>query len=186
MSKSRASKLASSGRSPVTVDDLNEARRGVERLLLSKHFPREWIERHIPDLMDQALVDFSARLAAGQEDRTVGLLVVIAYRRATKTLDTQIKGPAFVSTELIFHLVDEVHPTPEEETIEKYRRERVAQAMSHLPERERQLMTLVYFEGMSIREAGRQLGLTKSTVDRHHRAACNRLEKLLDRGLTDL
>ncbi|HXR59981.1 MAG TPA: hypothetical protein VN732_01515 [Solirubrobacterales bacterium] len=54
-------------------------------LLHAKRFPREWIERHVPDVMAQARSDFAVRLAAGKEDDTVNLLVVIAYRRAVKS-----------------------------------------------------------------------------------------------------
>jgi DNA-directed RNA polymerase specialized sigma24 family protein len=56
-------------------------------------------------------------------------------------------------------------------------------AMSHLPEWERVLLTLCYYDGMSIREAGRQVGWGKSTADRHHRAGLERMKELLDPSL---
>ena len=142
----------------VTDQQLHEAEEGLVRLLHAKRFPREWIERHVPEAMAQARTDFAVRLAAGREDETVNLLVVIGYRRALKLLSSQTSRPATTSLETIFHLADESTPTPEEEAIEHDREERVAKAMSHLPERERMLMALVYFEGMSIRAAGRRLG----------------------------
>lgn len=170
-------------RHEVTDEQLREAEKGLVRLLHKKRFPREWIERNVPDVMAQASTDFAARLAAGKEDDTVNLLVVIGYRRAVKVLDAQLSHPSTTSIETVFHLADESTPTPEEEAIEHDREERVVKAMAHLPERERKLMALVYFDGKSVRDAGRRLGWGKSSADRHHRAALEKLHELLDRSL---
>lgn len=55
--------------------------------------------------------------------------------------------------------------------------------MSLLPERERMLLTLCYYDGMSIRAAGQQAGWGKSAADRHHRAALEKLTALLNPSL---
>lgn len=167
----------------VSERQLLEAERGLIRLLHAKRFPRDWIERHAPEAMARARTDLAARIAAGKEnDDVVNLLVVIAYRRALKVLRSEKSAPT-TSIETVFHLADEATPTPEQEAIERDRQERVVKALSHLPERERALLALVYFEGMSIRAAGRRLGWGKSAVDRHHRAALDRLHAMLDRSL---
>jgi RNA polymerase sigma factor (sigma-70 family) len=158
---------------------LQEAREGLVRLLHKKRFPREWIERHVPDAMGQAQMDLAARLAAGKEDDTVNLLVVIAYRRAVKMLRAQLAKPT-ASIETVFHLTDESSPSPEEEAIRHERQERLMKAMGHLPEQERELLTLRYYDSMSIREAGRLVGWGKSAADRHHHAALKKLKALLD------
>jgi RNA polymerase sigma factor (sigma-70 family) len=170
-------------RQAVTAEELREAEKGLVRLLHAKRFPREWIERNVPDVMAQARTDFAARLAAGKKDETVNLLVVIGYRRAVKVLDAQLAAPSTTSIETVFHLADESAPTPEEEVIEHDREERVVKAMAHLPDRERKLMALIYFDGRSVRDAGRRLGWGKSSADRHHRAALEKLHELLDRSL---
>ncbi len=175
--------LATMRRREVTDEELREAEEGLVRLLHKKRFPREWIERNVPDAMAQARTDFAARLAAGKEDDTVNLLVVIGYRRAVKVLDAQLAGPPTTSIETVFHLADESTPTPEEEAIDHDREERVLKAMAALPERERALMALVYFDGKSVRDAGRRLGWGKSSADRHHRSALEKLHELLDRSL---
>lgn len=175
--------LATNRRREVTDEELREAEKGLVRLLHKKRFPREWIERNVPDVMAQARSDFAVRLAAGKEDDTVNLLVVIGYRRAVKALDAQLSRPATTSIESVFHLADESTPTPEEEAIEHDRQERVVKAMANLPERERKLMAFVYFDGKSVREAGRRLGWSKSSADRHHQAALEKLHELLDRSL---
>ncbi len=162
----------------ITDQQLLEARRGLVRLLHKKRFPREWIEREAPDAMAHAEGDFAARLAAGKEDDTVNLLVVIAYRRALKMLRAQLTKPT-TSIETIFHLADESTPSPEEEAIRHDLQERVSEAMGHLPEKERRLLTLCFYDEVSVREAGRQVGWGKSSADRHHRAALKKLKELL-------
>ncbi|HEX6455930.1 MAG TPA: sigma-70 family RNA polymerase sigma factor [Solirubrobacterales bacterium] len=176
-------KAAESHRFQMTSEELDQAKTGVKKLLCAKRFPREWIERHLDDLTGQALTDYSARLAAGRKDKTLGLLVVIGYRRAIKTLEKEIKDPAPTSIETIYHLADESTLTPEEEAIENDRSRRIAQAMSLLSGRERELIALVYYEGNSVREAGRLVGWGKSSADRHHHAALDRLSEVLDRSL---
>jgi len=174
---------ATKRRGHVTEQELRRAEEGLMRLLHAKRFPREWVERHAPEAMAQARVDFAARLAAGREDETVNLLVVIGYRRALKILDAQRSRPATTSLESATEIADDSRPTPEEEAIDHDRQERVVKAMGYLPERERKLLSLVYFEGLSIREAGRRLGWGKSAVDRHHQAALERLHAMLERSL---
>ncbi|MFL5832687.1 MAG: RNA polymerase sigma factor [Solirubrobacterales bacterium] len=163
----------------ITGQQLREAREGLTRLLHKKRFPREWIEREVPDAIAEAEKDFAARLAAGKEDDIVNLLVVIAYRRAIKMLRAQLAEPT-TSIETVFHLRDESTPSPEEEAIRHDQNERVMEAMGHLPERERMLLTFCYYDDMSIREAGRKVGWGKSSADRHHRAALEKLRALLD------
>jgi RNA polymerase sigma factor (sigma-70 family) len=165
----------------ITGQQLREAREGLTRLLHQKRFPREWIEREVPDAMAEAEKDLAARLAAGKEDDTVNLLVVIAYRRAIKMLRAQLAKPT-TSIETAFHLADESTASPEEEAIRHDQKERVMNAMSRLPERERMLLTRRYYDDMSIREAGRKVGWGKSSADRHHGAALKKLKALLDPG----
>lgn len=167
----------------ITDAQLREAERRLIGFLHSKHFPREWIKSHVPEVMAWARSDFAARLAAGREDETVNLLVIIGYRRALKVLRGDHSGPPTTSIENLYHVADESTPGPEEEAIEHDRQERVMKAMSRLPERERKMLALVYYEGMSIRQAGLKVGWKKSVADRHHKAALARLEALLDRSL---
>lgn len=172
-------------KTPQVVDDsqLREAERALRRLLHAKNFPRGWIAEFAPEIMSQAQADFAARLAVEPVADPVGLLVVIAYRRAIKLVRAERCQPRPTSLESFFHLADEDTPTPEEEAIDRDRQERVMAAIGHLPERERKLLALVYFEQMSIREAGRRLGWGKSSADRHHAAALEKLHALLDRSL---
>lgn len=165
---------------PISNQQIRKAEDGVARLLYKKRFPREWIERHLPDVMAHAHADFAMRLAAGQEDDTVNLLVVIGYRRAIKVLRSQLSRPPITSIETLFNLADESTPTPEEEAIQHDRQDRVKKAMSHLPQQERELLALHFYEDLSIREAGRHVGWGKSAANRHYHAAEAKLRALFD------
>jgi RNA polymerase sigma factor (sigma-70 family) len=168
----------------VTDAELREAERGFILMLRGKRFPREWIEEHAADLMAQAHKEYAERLAEGREDTAVGLMIVIAYRRAVNLLDTQKRRPLSKPLDDVLHLADESTPTPEQEAIDHDRERRVAEALRRLPEQDRRLMAMVYFEGYTIRAAGRVLGLGKSAADQHHRLALDRLRPFL--GKPDL
>jgi RNA polymerase sigma factor for flagellar operon FliA len=56
---------------------------------------------------------------------------------------------------------------------------RVRGAITHLPERERQLMELYYFAGKNLEEAGAAMGLSKSWACRLHARAINLLRDAL-------
>jgi RNA polymerase sigma factor for flagellar operon FliA len=56
----------------------------------------------------------------------------------------------------------------------------VQQAMGLLPPRERQLLELFYFDGLSLLDAGRRMGLSKSWCSRLHARAIRLLGQQLD------
>ncbi|MFT3922401.1 MAG: sigma-70 family RNA polymerase sigma factor [Myxococcales bacterium] len=53
-------------------------------------------------------------------------------------------------------------------------------SLEQLPERERTLLQAVYFEGITIEEAGARLGLSKSWASRLHAKALDRMRKQLE------
>jgi RNA polymerase sigma factor for flagellar operon FliA len=58
-------------------------------------------------------------------------------------------------------------------------RERLAEAVRNLPERERLVMTLYYYEEMTMKEIGLTLGVVESRVSQIHAAAVLRLRAML-------
>jgi len=171
-------------RRQVSSGQLIEAEEGLIRLLYSKGFTREWVERHVPEIMAQARSDFAVRLVAGRRDDAVNLLVVIAYRRAMKVLSQERRRPRMTPIETVFDLSDPSASTPEERAVEQDRQRRLIVAMRELPERDRKLLSLIYFGEMSLREAARRLGIKRSTANRRHHAALEQLRSELgDRSL---
>ena len=57
-------------------------------------------------------------------------------------------------------------------------REALADAISRLPEREKLVVTLYYYEELTLREIGEVLGVTESRVSQLHTKAILRLKAL--------
>ena len=74
--------------------------------------------------------------------------------------------------------------TPEELMTSAETRELVRGGLRALPEREQTLVRAIYFDGMTIEEAGAQLGLSKSWASRMHAKALERMRKGLAARLT--
>lgn len=78
------------------------------------------------------------------------------------------------------------HDRPEtpEELVETAKvRQLVQRDLAELPERERVLLQAVYFDGVTIEEAGARLGLSKSWASRMHAKALERMRKSLSLSL---
>jgi RNA polymerase sigma factor for flagellar operon FliA len=69
--------------------------------------------------------------------------------------------------------------TPEELVTSAETRDVVKRGLATLPEREQQLLRAIYFEGITIEEAGARLSLSKSWASRMHAKALERMRKSL-------
>jgi RNA polymerase sigma factor for flagellar operon FliA len=58
-------------------------------------------------------------------------------------------------------------------------RDKVRQALQTLPERERMILHLYYFEEITMRKIGDLLGLSESRICQIHRNACQKLKDIL-------
>lgn len=169
-----------------TGEQLREAERGFLSLLRAKGFPAAWIDRNAIDLLAQASSEYAAWMQEHEpEERPVGWLITCAYRRAINLLEAQRRRPPAAAIEDAIDLADAGARTPEEEALENDRQRRLREAIGCLDPKEQRLISLVYFEGRSVREAGRRLGWRKSSADRHHRSALQRLREIVgeDRSL---
>lgn len=73
----------------------------------------------------------------------------------------------------------------EEAILEAERRELIARAIQELPPRERQVLALYYFEELKMSDIAQVLGVTTSRVCQCHKAAVERLQRLLTERLSD-
>jgi RNA polymerase sigma factor for flagellar operon FliA len=76
-------------------------------------------------------------------------------------------------------LEDESGPRPETALDETETREALADAIARLPEREKLVVTLYYYEELTLREIGEVLGVTESRVSQLHTKAILRLKARL-------
>lgn len=72
-------------------------------------------------------------------------------------------------------------PDPQEAMAGSEIRERLADAVSSLPEREQLVIALYYHEGLTLREVGEVLGVTESRVSQIHTKAIMRMRSQLQR-----
>ena len=77
---------------------------------------------------------------------------------------------------LIDTIRDETEPDPEMSLEQGEVREALAEAISSLPEREKLVVTLYYYEELTLREIGEVLGVTESRVSQLHTKAILRLK----------
>jgi RNA polymerase sigma-70 factor (ECF subfamily) len=73
-------------------------------------------------------------------------------------------------------------PSPEDQLLAKERRERLADALAELPERQRSVFMLSHYEGCTSREVSAITGLNESTVRVHLFRAIRKLRALLAEG----
>ena len=169
---------AAPSRGGVTPAQLREAERGL-RLILAATFPPVWIAQNVREVLAEANADYVAFVRDhGPARNPTGWLIERARLRALNLVarENRRSGPPLES---VIGSTRDPEPTPEETALERDRHRRIADALSELPEKERKLLALVYFEGRSIRGAGRLLGWGKSNADYHHKEAMRRLRALV-------
>ena len=74
---------------------------------------------------------------------------------------------------------DTTGPRPAEALDETEMREALAEAIARLPEREKLVVTLYYYEELTLREIGEVLGVTESRVSQLHTKAILRMKARL-------
>ena len=79
------------------------------------------------------------------------------------------------SVSLLDTIADENAPDPAAALDQSDLRDRVADAISRLPEREKLVIALYYYENLTLREIGEVLGVTESRVSQLHTKAVLRL-----------
>jgi RNA polymerase sigma-70 factor (ECF subfamily) len=73
-------------------------------------------------------------------------------------------------------------PTPEDQVLARERRQKLAEALARLPERQRSVFMLSHYEGCTSREVSAITGLNESTVRVHLFRAIRKLRALLTEG----
>ena len=80
---------------------------------------------------------------------------------------------------LIDTIEDVDAPDPQHSLSQTEMREAVGEAIARLPEREKLVVTLYYYEELTLREIGEVLGVTESRVSQLHTKAILRLKARL-------
>jgi RNA polymerase sigma factor for flagellar operon FliA len=86
---------------------------------------------------------------------------------------------------LIDTIEDTTGPDPEFSLEQTEMREALGEAIARLPEREKLVVTLYYYEELTLREIGEVLGVTESRVSQLHTKAVLRLKARLSGGMRE-
>ncbi len=87
-----------------------------------------------------------------------------------------VSGSGGDQVALIDTIEDERAPDPENTFSRTEQKEAIADAIARLPEREKLVVTLYYYEELTLREIGEVLGVTESRVSQLHTKAILRLK----------
>lgn len=163
----------------MTPDELEQARLGFSQLLRRKGLSRQFIERNADELLATAALEYSRKLAEGEEiESPAAWLVSCAWQRTKDQLRVEVRHPAAASTEDC-EPVEETRQGPEDVLLDEDRFRKVRDAVKELPIRQQRLLALSYFEGLTVRQAARELHWHPSRAQRAHEGARRKLHDLL-------
>jgi RNA polymerase sigma factor for flagellar operon FliA len=142
------------------------------------------IERAIADLeskLGRAPTDeeIAGKLGLSQEELDDSLSEI--SRSSIAALDElwTVQGSSGDQVALIDTIEDTQGPEPQSALDQSEVKEMIADAISRLPEREKLVITLYYYEELTLREIGEVLGVTESRVSQLHTKAILRLKARL-------
>jgi RNA polymerase sigma factor (sigma-70 family) len=157
--------------------------RGAELALkhkLRRKFSADFMARHADDLIAKAAKEYAVAVARGERiENPGGFLVDVAYKRAIDALRKEGNDPELDELEAASSLPDPSVADPSEELEREEVRSQIHEAIAHLEGEERQVIALVYFEGMSGRESAGPLGMSETTALRRLRSASAKLREWL-------
>ena len=77
---------------------------------------------------------------------------------------------------------DNAQPSPEESAIRREAEQRLAKAIEQLPATEQQVITLYYYDELTLKEIGKVLNLSESRICQIHKTVIGKLKRHLDMG----
>ncbi len=155
--------------------DVAAGRRLFHGRLFRRGFSLQFVRSFAEDLFAEGQLDVLRLMAEGREVyEPRGLLVHCAWRRTQKLVAKRARRPQSVALDAVAE-PGSPQPAPDEEVISKDLKQQIRAAVAFLAPAEREMIELIYFQGMSCRAAGRALGWGKSKADRKHQEALRRL-----------
>jgi RNA polymerase sigma factor FliA len=159
----------------------------------------DWVPRSVRSRareIERAIADLEAKLGraptddeiAGRIGITVGELeesLTQISRSSIAALDElwTLSGEGGDQVSLLDTIEDTEGPDPQLELAQTELREALGESIARLPEREKLVITLYYYEELTLREIGEVLGVTESRVSQLHTKAILRLKAHLAGGV---
>jgi RNA polymerase sigma factor for flagellar operon FliA len=154
----------------------------------------DWVPRSVRSRareIERAIADLESRLGRAPDDEEIATKLGVTEEELNQSL-SEIGRTSIAALDelwtvssggdqiaLIDTIEDEQGPNPQSALDETETREAIADAISRLPEREKLVVTLYYYEELTLREIGEVLGVTESRVSQLHTKAILRLKARL-------
>jgi RNA polymerase sigma factor for flagellar operon FliA len=155
----------------------------------------DWVPRSVRSRareIERAIGELEAKLGEAPTDEQIAAKVGITVAELEESL-TDIARSSIAALDelwtvsggdgdqvaLIDTIEDEDAPDPQNALSQTEMKEAIADAIARLPEREKLVVTLYYYEELTLREIGEVLGVTESRVSQLHTKAILRLKARL-------
>jgi RNA polymerase sigma factor FliA len=154
----------------------------------------DWVPRSVRSRareIERAIAELEAKLGTAPTDEQIAGKIGITVEELGDSL-TDISRSSIAALDelwsvsgegdqvsLMDTIEDTTGPRPAEALDETEMREALAEAIARLPEREKLVVTLYYYEELTLREIGEVLGVTESRVSQLHTKAILRLKARL-------
>ncbi|MDX6451256.1 MAG: polymerase sigma factor FliA [Gaiellaceae bacterium] len=154
----------------------------------------DWVPRSVRSRareIERAIAELEAKLGTAPTDEQIAAKIGISVDELEESL-TDISRSSIAALDELWSvsgegdqvsLMDTIEDTqgirPQEALDETEMREALADAIARLPEREKLVVTLYYYEELTLREIGEVLGVTESRVSQLHTKAVLRLKARL-------
>jgi RNA polymerase sigma factor FliA len=154
----------------------------------------DWVPRSVRSRareIERAIAELEAKLGTAPTDEQIAEKIGITVEELEDSL-TDISRSSIAALDelwsvsgdgdqvsLMDTIEDDTGPQPAEALDETETREALADAIARLPEREKLVVTLYYYEELTLREIGEVLGVTESRVSQLHTKAILRLKARL-------
>ncbi|MGE5654463.1 MAG: FliA/WhiG family RNA polymerase sigma factor [Bacillota bacterium] len=125
--------------------------------------------------LGRAATDAEMAHMLGLTDHEYGALLTEVSGATMLSLDETLRTDGESQIRLGETLVDHAAPSPDAEVLMADEQQELAEAILHLPERERLVLTLYYYEGLTLKEIGAVLDVSESRVCQLHTKAIARL-----------
>jgi RNA polymerase sigma factor for flagellar operon FliA len=155
----------------------------------------DWVPRSVRSRareIERAMSELEAKLGTAPTDEQIAAKVGITVAELEESLSEiarssiaaldelwTVSGSDGDQVALIDTIEDTEAPDPQGTLSHTEMREAIADAIARLPEREKLVVTLYYYEELTLREIGEVLGVTESRVSQLHTKAILRLKARL-------
>ena len=150
----------------------------------------DWVPRSVRSRareIERAIAELEAKVGRAPTDEEIAHKIGISQDELEESL-TDISRSSIAALDelwsggadgdqvsLLDTIEDQAGPRPADALDETEVRETLADAIARLPEREKLVITLYYYEELTLREIGEVLGVTESRVSQLHTEAVHRL-----------